>query len=267
MIRSALLASLLFLIGPAAEAAGEERPERRSFSATDVCGLAGSQDGCQGLEALVRRARESVPQGEDPARTLALLNRFFFEEEGFRSGGPASWSSLLPEEVIARREGNCVGLAALYLIVAHDLHLPIHAVATPRHVFVRWDDERFRRNIELLEGGREISDADYVAEEEISGASLRNGVFMANLGWREFLGVVHQNLGVQSSQRGDFQGAGRHYRRALRLNPRLPAAYYNLGNDYLAQGRCGPATRSYTRALELDPSDSGALRNRALARR
>jgi len=73
----------------------------------------------------------------------------------------------LPSDVIDRKQGYCVGIAALYLLVAERLDLPIHAVATPSHVFLRFDDGAARINIETLQGGASVPDEQYIRDQKI----------------------------------------------------------------------------------------------------
>ena len=226
-----------------------------------------SQDeGCTLLPPLIERARESVHAASTPTETLDSLNHFFFEQEGFQvTYNLDSPEHLFLDGVLSGRKGYCVGLATVYLVLAEDLDLPIHGVATPKHVFLRWDDGKFRRNIELFQKGREVSDEDYVREQRIPKESIERGVFLANLTRKEFLGFIYQNRGVLESQQGNFEASGRDYRQALHLNPKLAAAYYNRGNDELKQKQYRRAIRDYTKALKLYPTDAWALKNRGLA--
>jgi len=157
-----------------------------------------------------------------------------------------------------------VGLAAIYLALVEELHLPVHGVATPKHLFLRWDDGKFRRNIELFQKGREVRDEEYVREQKIPRESIEQGVFLADLTPKQFLGFLYQNLGVLESGRRDYEASGRDYRRAIRLDRKLAAAYYNRGNDALNQRLYRRAIGDYTRVLELYPTDVWALKNRGL---
>jgi len=198
--------------------------------------------------------------------TIDRLNEFFFGAEGFQATYDLNTPNhLLLDRVLAGRKGHCVGLATVYLVLAEELDLPIHAVSTPKHIFLRWDDGKVRRNIELFQKGRDVPDEDYVREQRIPKESIERGVFLANLTREEFLGFIYQNRGVLESQRRDFEASGRDYRRALRLNPKMEAAHYNRGNDALKQKRYRKAIRDYTRALDLHPTDVWALHNRGLA--
>src|SRR5207249_1324652 len=108
---------------------------------------------------------------------------------------------------------------------------PIRAVATPKHVFLRWEGRGLRRNIELFEKGRDAPDEEYVRQEKIPQESIERGVFMKSLSRRQFLAFLHQNRGVLESQRGNFADSTKDYEQALKLNDHLEAAYYNRGND------------------------------------
>jgi len=221
---------------------------------------------CSSLSGLSLRAAAAIAGAHSPTETLDRLTHFLFEVEGFRPTYDLdSPDHLLLRGVLAGKTGHCVGLASVYLVLAEELELPIRAVATPKHLFLRWDDGKYRRNIELFQKGREVSDEDYVREQKIPKESIERGVFLADLAPKEFLAFIYQNLGVLESQRGEFEKSRRRYARALRLNPKLAAAYYNRGNDELKQKRYHKAIRDYTEALELYPTDVWALHNRGLA--
>jgi len=76
---------------------------------------------------------------------------------------------------------------------------------------------------------------------------------------------VHNNLGVIYSERKNYEAAAGQYGAALDLDPRLPAACYNFGNDLLRQGAYRRAARRLSRSLNLFPSDVWALTNPGLA--
>jgi len=70
---------------------------------------------------------------------------------------------------------------------------------------------------------------------------------------------------VLESQAQHFDASRKLYSHALRLNPKLAAAYYNLGNDLLKQKQYRKAIREYDKVLKLYPTDPWALQNRELA--
>lgn len=205
-------------------------------------------------------------ESKPPAVRIEALNRLFYGRLGIRASEDLKDPcNLLPSSVLARKQGYCVGIAALYLVLAERLELPIYAVATPSHVFLRYDDGRTRINIETLQQGANIPDEQYIREQKIPEKSIRGGVFMRNLTTDEFLAQVHNNLGVVYSERKDYEMAATEYRQALDLDPRFPAAFYNWGNDLLRQGEHRKAARRFSKSLRLYPTDVWAFNNRGLA--
>ena len=267
-----LITILLLPVGLLADDGSNSRAPSNSWLAERACSVLETSPppdtavaACPGLDGLVTRAREAVAGATTPAETIERLNRFFFQTEKFQVTYDLSSSDhLLPGQVLAGKKGYCVGLATIYLILAEELDLPIHAVATPKHVFLRWDDGKFRRNIELFQEGREVPDSDNIREQKIPQTSIDRGVFLANLTDREFLGFIYQNLGVLASQRGGFEESGKDYARAIHLNSKLAAAFYNRGNDEVKQLLYKKAIRDYTKSLKLYPTDAWALWNRGL---
>ena len=200
-----------------------------------------------------------------PESTVKALNGIIFGPAGIRpSQDLHDPCNLLLSGVLARGEGYCVGVAGVYLPVAEQLNLPIAAVGTPSHVFLRYDDGTTRINIEI-NGGTAVSDAQYLERQRIAPKSAEKGVFLRNLSPERFLAQVHNNLGVIYSERKEFERARAEYQTAIRLDRRLPAAWYNLGKDLQEQGRHEFAVRALSKALELHPNDTWALNNRAMA--
>jgi Uncharacterized conserved protein len=240
---------------------------RKACSIQEQPSTAGATlEGCPGLDTFVGGARQAVAGSSGAAETIDRLNAYFFQTERFQvTYDLSSAAHLLPGPVLAGKKGYCVGLATVYLILAEELNLPIHAVATPKHVFLRWDDGKVRRNIELFQEGRQVPDEDYIRDQKIPQESVDDGVFLANLTDKEFLGFIYQNLGVLESQGGNLVDSGKNYARAIHFNPKLAAAFYNRGNDELKLQDYRKAIRDYTMSLKLYPTDAWALWNRGLA--
>src|SRR5207249_1461517 len=200
------------------------------------------------------------------AARVEALNRFVFDGLGVRaSPNLKDPDNLFLARVLARKQGYCVGIASLYLVLAERLGLPIHAVATPAHVFLRYDDGSTRINIETLQPGAAIPDERYVREQRIPRRAIRKGIFLRDLTADEFMAQVLNNLGVIYSERKEYAEAEAQYQAALDLDPRQAAAWYNSGNDLLARAAYRRATRCFTKALRLWPADVWALNNRGVA--
>jgi tetratricopeptide (TPR) repeat protein len=227
---------------------------------------AGDSDHPTGIPTLINDLRSQPKFTEGGPATVDALNRLIFGELAIQASQELKDPcNLLPSRVLERKQGYCVGMAALYLVLAEQLRLPIFAVATPSHVFLRYDDGTTRINIETFQQGANIPDEQYIQEQRIPEESITRGVFMRSLSADEFLAQVHNNLGVVYSERGDFERAATEYRDAIRFDSRFPAALYNYGNDLLKQREFRRAARRFSKSLRLYPTDVWALNNRGLA--
>jgi tetratricopeptide (TPR) repeat protein len=225
---------------------------------------ASDPDHPNGIPTFINDLRPKYTEG-GPA-TVEALNRLIFGELAIQASQELKDPcNLLPSRVLERKQGYCVGMAALYLVLAEQLRLPIFAVATPSHVFLRYDDGTTRINIESFQQGANIPDEQYIREQRIPEESITRGVFMRNLTAGEFLAQVHNNLGVVYSERGDYEKANSEYQDGIRLDSRFPAALYNYGNDLVKQGEFRRAARLFSKSLRLYPTDIWALNNRGLA--
>lgn len=221
------------------------------------------------IEALAARLPAApLPDATTGPSAVDAVNRLLFQDLALRpSADLKDPCNLLPSRVLERRQGYCVGIAAVYLLLAERLGLPVQAVAAPSHLFLRYDDGTVRRNIETFDGGAPTEDAAYARQHRIPERALRRGVFLRGLTVPEFVAQVRNNLGVIYSGRREYGKAEAQYRRALALLPEFPAALYNLGNDRLALRDHPGAIRHFTRALRLNPADVWALNNRGIAHR
>ncbi len=198
---------------------------------------------------------------------LSAANNHFFGPEGFTvvsdMAGPENTSVAV---MLENRRGTCVGLAIAYLALVRRVGLDAHAVATPVHVFVRVHVGNAVHNVELTEDGLEIDDESYRRRYRIDEASIASGAFMQELSDDELIAHLLSNQAVALSKQGRVKDALKRYDRALKLNPKLVAAWYNQGIDLMAAGRPQKALESFDRALELYPSDAQAHNNRGLAK-
>jgi tetratricopeptide (TPR) repeat protein len=214
------------------------------------------------ITRLAEKVRPALRDRSDPRAVIAALNRFLFVEEGFTydciAGNP---DNFLLDRVIARKRGNCIGLTAIFLILAERLSLPLHGVYVPSHCFVRYEEEGVRINIETGEKGAERKDGRYSREFGLTG----RGPYLRSLGNKEMIGVYLKSLGAACSRKGMEDRALRLYREAAVFYPGLPDAYFNTGVSFQKKGLLDEAIGQYRRALELDPDLAVARDNLGVA--
>lgn len=72
--------------------------------------------------------------------------------------------------------------------------------------------------------------------------------------------LAHTHLGSLQLKRGDFDGAIRHFKSAIRLSPRSSEGYLNLGKALVELGKIDEAVEQYRVALRREP-DSPDIHN------
>jgi tetratricopeptide (TPR) repeat protein len=129
----------------------------------------------QYIISLAARVKEKVPneldkinQGHILDRNGALnvidaINQVLFAEEQF---GYEKRTFL--SDTINSKKGVCSDLSLVYYLIGEQLGLPIHIVVTPKHMFVRWNDEENYLNVETTCSGFVCSDEHYILTELIS---------------------------------------------------------------------------------------------------
>jgi Tfp pilus assembly protein PilF len=202
------------------------------------------------IARIAEKVRPALEDRSDPRRVISALNRFLFVEEGYVYDGVAeNPDNFLLDRVIARKRGNCLGLTALYLLLAERLSLPLHGVYVPSHVFVRYEDAGVRINIETGEKGAEWEDGRYLRKFRLAGG----GPYLRSLGGDEMIAVYMKSLGASYSRKGREDHALRLYRDAAVHYPGLPDVHFNAGVSFQKKGMLDEAIAQYRRALDLDP--------------
>src|SRR3990172_7204523 len=191
---------------------------------------------------LAEKVRPALRDRSDPRAVIAALNRFLFVEEGFTydcvAGNPDNY---LLYQVMKNKRGNCLGLTALYLLLAERLSLPLHGVYVPSHCFVRYEDAGVRINIETGEKGAAWDEGRYSREFGLTGGRP----YLRSIGRKEMIGVYLKSLGAAFSRKGMEERALRLSREAAVFYPGLPDTYFNAGVSYHKKGSIDEAIAQY----------------------
>ena len=214
------------------------------------------------IDRLAARLRARVEDRTDPRRVVAALNRFLYEEERFAyDPAPGDTENYLPDRVLARKRGNCLGLTVLSLALAERLGLPLNGVYAPSHCFLRYEDGGARINIETAEKGAEWTDARYARTFGVTA----NRPYLRSLGKTEMVGVYLKSLGAARSRQGREDEALALYDCASHCAPGLADVPYNAGVSCQKLGKFEEAIAFYRRALSLDPALAPARDNLGVA--
>lgn len=214
------------------------------------------------IDRLAARLRPVVADRTDPRRLVSGLNRFLYVDEGFTyDPAPGNTENYLPDRVLARKCGNCLGLTILSLALAERLGLPLRGAYLPSHCFLRYEEGGARINIETAEKGSEWADARYARAFGVTA----DRPYLRSLGNREMIGVYLKSLGAARSRAGRDDEALALYRTASEFAPALPDVPYNAGVSYQKMGLVDEAIAQYRKALSLDPALAAARDNLGVA--
>jgi regulator of sirC expression with transglutaminase-like and TPR domain len=218
------------------------------------------------FKAVISKEAAALPRcGSKPADTSFLqpLRRKVFDEWkiAFLPHDSAIGGSV-PRQVYEKKQGSCLGIALLMLLVAEKNGYPLHGVVIPGHFFVRYDDGATRRNIEPNASGIERSDEYYRERYGITPDSWYYS--LQNLSKKEVAAVFYYMLGNDARQKGQWREARVCYETSLRLFPRYPDALGNLSLVFAERKNIDAALTLLDSVARIDPANPRVYRNRAL---
>jgi len=119
-----------------------------------------------------------------------------FREENFTKAQLASLyanpNDLFLAGLLQTRQGSCVSIPLLYLVIGQQLGMPVHLVALGKHFFIRWEEPGLRMNIETTSTSKIAwtpDDSVYLDIEGMKPDQLR-GSDLRNLSNREVVGEL-----------------------------------------------------------------------------
>ena len=120
------------------------------------------------INDLIESVKNKLTAESSAQETVNILRQVIHEEKGYRYtdkvdkfGIPTNKNELFLHGMLKTKNGYCMNLSLLYLIIADKLNLPIYGVGLPNHFFVRYESERTRINIESTESGASYPDSFY----------------------------------------------------------------------------------------------------------
>jgi len=172
------------------------------------------------LQILTRVSLDAPPKAK-----IRAINRFVFEEMGFRFPPHSTYAkdidlyTFLPS-VLDSRRGVCLGVSILYICLAQRLNLDLEIVTPPGHIFVRWHKGGETINIETTARGVNLPDEQYL------GLDTRK---LQQRNIKETIGMAHFNQASVFLERNEYNKAMEAYTKAQ----------YYLGEDQLLKGLMG----------------------------
>ena len=139
--------------------------------------------------------------------------------------------------ILDTRKGACFTMPLLYLCLAQRLKIPIYGVNVPQHFILRYDDGKYRSNIEVTCTGAMAPDDVYIEDFQILTGELKSGVFLRNLSNKQVISNMIEARGNYYTRIKDYDKAIRDLEKAVELNPTNVEVFRSLSKMYRYQKR------------------------------
>jgi len=194
-----------------------------------------------------------------PESAVAFIREIIYQRWAIAfDSAQDSLPNLLPQCVLMRRRGACLGVSLLYLLLAERLGLPLHGVVIPGHFFIRYERSGARINLEPNRGGFVYTDERYRIKYAVPSYAP---YYMRDLAPAEVMAVFYFNLGNIARLMGKPGPATECFRRASAAMPGFIEARGNLALALDAQGKSDSAIILLQEARRMQPENAGIAAN------
>lgn len=212
----------------------------------------------EGLGRMTARVDALLGGDREPRRVLEAIGRVLYREEEMTYDPSGTDPDLyLLDRVVQRRKGNCLGITLLYVLIGERIGVPLSASYVPGHIFVRYEANGYRINVETSRSGKELADSEYRRVFRLS----PDRPYLRTLAGGELAGILAKTMGASCACGRKDETALRYYEEAIRLYPDLADIHFNSGISLQRTGKQREAVGSYRRSLEIDPGLSVAREN------
>ncbi|MCB1113342.1 MAG: hypothetical protein KDK62_01130 [Chlamydiia bacterium] len=180
------------------------------------------------LDLMALQIQARLTPGASDREKVELLNRYIFEELGFRFPPHSTYSedidlyTFLPSVMDSRR-GVCLGVSILYITLAQRIDLELEMVTPPGHIYVRSGDI----NIETTARGVDMDDEVYLGVDTRS-LQVRDV--------KEVIGLAHFNQAAVFWRKKDPKKAIEIYSRGRPYLKEDPLLLELIGYNYILDG-------------------------------
>ncbi len=203
---------------------------------------------------MAERDRNQLSLELEPVNLITGLNRFLFDEEGFRGNSEDYYdpkNSFL-NEVIDRRKGIPISLSILYMEIAWHLDLPLVGVGLPGHFIVKYRAENQEILIDPFHRGALFTEEDCqrTLDRLYEGKVAFTRELIAPISKILILARMLNNLKGIYLRRKDFPRALAVVQRLLLIHPDSPTEVRDRGLIYGEMKRISQAIGDLRHYLE-----------------
>jgi len=201
---------------------------------------------------------ENCPTIQD---SLKIINQYLFQKQELSFKNDCEFIT----DIIDKKCGNCASFSVFYLAITNRLGIKyIYPVLAPNHVFVRYDYDSIKINIETTQNGENYSNEWYRSYFGVSDKILLNACYFRNLSKNEFVAVLINNRGSEFLKNGNKEKAIEDFNTVLTIFPTLAEVYFGLAHYYSDSGYKQKAIEQYDKVILCNPDFANAYCNRGL---
>ncbi len=214
------------------------------------------------LDALAGEIRAKIQEENNPLRILTEINRYLFDEEGFRGNTSQYYdpkNSFL-NDVLDRKMGIPITLSLVYMEVGKRVGIELQGVGFPGHFIVKYRDKQGEFFLDPFNSGRilQMEDLQKLFDSIYGGTIKLEPEHLRPSTKKEIIRRMLANL------KGIYVNAN-HYDRALAVTQKIlaivpdePDEIRDLGLIRLHLGQNFEAIEDLERYLQLRPNASDA---------
>lgn len=221
------------------------------------------------LDNMAAALKNEIGDEGNAEKIIKSFNKYFFGEEHFvfdndfnlagRQDERLTVRDLINfnsiEQTLKRKQGICMTMTLVYLMLGEKLRLPMYGVMIPGHIYVRYREPgRSGINIETTYSG-----AEYYGYKSVSGVEFLDKDKMGygkELDKYSVVGMYLNNLGNFFIATGRRRKAEIVLKKSIEMVPDIAEAYTNLGLLYEEEHRQEKALENYGRSLEIYPGNN-----------
>ncbi len=193
------------------------------------------------IDGMTARLRAFAGNAATNRQKLNAVRRFIYESGPWNDRRPFSYDRTDPfgrkignkllANYLRTRQGNCVTMPILFLILGNRLGLPVTLSTAPLHIFIKYRDDESGGyvNLETTSGALPARDAWIRRNMPMTDAAIRNGLYMRALDAREALAVMAETVLEDAMRR-------RQYREAVAIADAMLAADARNVDAILSRG-------------------------------
>lgn len=185
------------------------------------------------IDLMALQILSGLPQNATNKDKITAVNRFIFEEMGFRFPPHSLYSedidlyTFLPA-VLDSRRGVCLGVSILYLCISQRINLPLEIITPPGHIYVRYHAGDEIINIETTARGVNYDSEVYLG---VDTRSLEERTM------KEVIGLAHMNNAARFWHQKDYAKVCGCYEKGYPYVGHDPLIKQLMGFSYLLSGK------------------------------